>query len=64
MCDERSGRKIAWLTTVLGCRVIATASSQAKRDICVKKAGVDAAVDYTQKDWQVSDLAHHGPSRG
>lgn len=40
--------------TVLGCKVIATASSEAKRAICVERAGADAAVDYTQKDWQVS----------
>ena len=36
-----------------GCRVIATASTEAKRRICHERAGVDATVDYGQKDWQV-----------
>ena len=41
---------------VMGCKVIATASSEAKRKVCTERAGADAAVDYTKKDWQVSLL--------
>ena len=38
----------------MGCKVIATASSDIKRAVCIDHAGVDAVVDYTKKDWQVS----------
>ncbi|WWC70351.1 uncharacterized protein I206_104301 [Kwoniella pini CBS 10737] len=36
----------------LGCKVIATASSDSKRKVCLKYGKVDEVVDYTQKDWQ------------
>lgn len=39
----------------IGCKVIATAGSEEKRRICVERAGVDAAVDYGKKDWQVRE---------
>lgn len=45
---------LAVLMGVLGCKVIATASSETKRAVCKDRAGVDAVVDYTEKDWQVS----------
>lgn len=36
----------------MGCKVIATASSESKRQICIEKGGADHALDYTAKDWQ------------
>jgi len=36
----------------LGCKVIATASSEAKRAVCKEKGGADEVVDYTKSDWQ------------
>ncbi|WWC89477.1 uncharacterized protein L201_004401 [Kwoniella dendrophila CBS 6074] len=36
----------------LGCKVIATASSESKRNVCQKYGKADEVVDYTQKDWQ------------
>lgn len=38
--------------TALGCKVIATASKESKRRICIEKGGADHAIDYTTKDWQ------------
>lgn len=35
----------------MGARVIAAASSQAKRDLCTR-LGADAVVDYTREDWR------------
>ncbi|WVR07176.1 hypothetical protein IAU60_004217 [Kwoniella sp. DSM 27419] len=40
------------IAKVLGCKVIATASSEDKRQICLDKGRADQVVDYTQKDWQ------------
>jgi len=37
---------------VLGCKVIATASSDEKRRICKEKGRADEAVDYTKEGWQ------------
>jgi NADPH2:quinone reductase len=42
------------IAKAIGCKVIATASTEEKRDVCKEKAGVDAAVDYTKDGWQVS----------
>ena len=42
------------IAKALGCKVIATASTEEKRSECRDKAGVDAAVDYTKDGWQVS----------
>jgi NADPH2:quinone reductase len=36
----------------LGCKVIATASKESKRQICIQKGGADYAIDYSAKDWQ------------
>jgi NADPH2:quinone reductase len=44
------------IAKAIGCNVIATASTQEKRNVCKEKAGVDAAVDYTKEGWQVSLL--------
>jgi NADPH:quinone reductase-like Zn-dependent oxidoreductase len=38
--------------TALGCKVIATASKESKRQICIEKGGADHAIDYSAKDWQ------------
>jgi NADPH2:quinone reductase len=43
------------IAKALGCKVIATASTEDKRAVCRDKAGVDAAVDYTKDGWQVSN---------
>ncbi|KAK1924379.1 NAD(P)-binding protein [Papiliotrema laurentii] len=40
------------IAKLMGCKVIATASSDIKRAVCIDHAGVDAVVDYTKKDWQ------------
>ena len=42
----------------LGAKVIATASSTAKLDVCKKHGGADFAVDYTKPNWhkEVLDL--------
>ena len=40
--------------SVLGAKVIATASTEEKRRICRDRAKVDAVVDYSKPDWQVS----------
>lgn len=37
----------------LGCKVIATASTEEKRRICKEKGGADYTIDYTQSGWQV-----------
>ena len=37
---------------MLGCKVIATASSDEKRRICKEKGRADEAVDYTKEGWQ------------
>jgi len=42
------------IAKAIGCKVIATASTEEKRKVCKDKAGVDATVDYTQDGWQVS----------
>jgi len=43
----------------LGCRVIATASTQDKRDLCAA-LGADHCIDYTQEGWtrEVRTLTH------
>lgn len=38
----------------LGCKVIATASTEDKRRICKEKGGADYTIDYTKTGWQVS----------
>lgn len=38
----------------LGCKVIAAASSDGKRQFCKDHGGVDEVVDYTKEGWQVS----------
>ncbi|WVQ82212.1 hypothetical protein IAT38_004340 [Cryptococcus sp. DSM 104549] len=40
------------IAKVLGCKVIAACSSEAKRQFCVDNAGVDEVVDYTKAGWQ------------
>ncbi|OCF43141.1 alcohol dehydrogenase [Kwoniella heveanensis CBS 569] len=40
------------IAKVLGCKVIATASSLDKRQACIEHGKADNVVDYTQKDWQ------------
>ncbi|KAK4685609.1 NADPH:quinone reductase, partial [Tremellales sp. Uapishka_1] len=40
------------IAKVLGCKVIATASTEEKRRVCRDRGGVDEVVDYTQADWQ------------
>ncbi|WVQ99274.1 hypothetical protein IAU59_006406 [Kwoniella sp. CBS 9459] len=40
------------IAKVLGCKVIATASSSDKRQACIDHGKADHVVDYTQKDWQ------------
>lgn len=47
------------IAKALGCKVIATASTEEKRGVCREKAGVDAAVDYTKDGWQVSSCLLH-----
>jgi NADPH2:quinone reductase len=37
----------------MGCKVIATASSEEKRLICTERGGADEVVDYTKEGWQV-----------
>jgi NADPH2:quinone reductase len=44
------------IAKAIGCKVIATASTEEKRNVCKEKAGVDAAVDYTKEGWQVGLL--------
>lgn len=41
----------------LGCKVIATASTEDKRRICKEEGGADYTIDYTQTGWQVSPCA-------
>ncbi|KAH8926461.1 NAD(P)-binding protein [Atractiella rhizophila] len=36
----------------LGARVIATASTQEKLDVCKREGGADFVINYTEKDWQ------------
>ncbi|WWC61711.1 uncharacterized protein I303_104296 [Kwoniella dejecticola CBS 10117] len=40
------------IAKALGCKVIATASSESKRSICVQHGKVNAVVDYSREDWQ------------
>ena len=47
------------IAKAIGCKVIATASTEDKRNVCKEKAGVDAAVDYTKDGWQVSIYPIH-----
>ena len=47
------------IAKAIGCKVIATASTEEKRNVCKKKAGVDAAVDYTKDGWQVSSFCSY-----
>jgi NADPH:quinone reductase-like Zn-dependent oxidoreductase len=35
----------------LGGKVIATAGSEAKREVCKRLGGADHVVDYNNKDW-------------
>jgi len=37
---------------VLGCKVIAAASSEEKRRICIEKGKADETIDYTKEGWQ------------
>lgn len=39
------------ISKALGARVIATAGSPAKRDVCARLGGADHVVDYNEKDW-------------
>ena len=38
--------------SALGAKVIATAGSLSKMEVCKKYGGADHAIDYTKKDWQ------------
>ena len=40
--------------SALGCKVIATASTEDKRQICKEKGGADYTIGYTKTGWQVS----------
>ncbi|ORY32517.1 alcohol dehydrogenase [Naematelia encephala] len=40
------------IAKAVGCKVIATASSEDKRRICTERGGVDAVVDYSKDGWQ------------
>ncbi|ODO08766.1 alcohol dehydrogenase [Cryptococcus wingfieldii CBS 7118] len=40
------------IAKAVGCKVIAAASTDAKRQFCVDKGGVDEVVDYTKDGWQ------------
>lgn len=40
------------LLVALGCKVIGTASTPEKRQICIDRGGADHAIDYTQPNWQ------------
>jgi len=46
------------IAKALGAKVIATASSTAKMDVCKKYGGADFAIDYTKNNWhkEVLDL--------
>lgn len=43
-----------FFSIALGCKVIAAASSDGKRQFCKDYGGVDEVVDYTKEGWQVS----------
>ncbi|WRT66213.1 uncharacterized protein IL334_003166 [Kwoniella shivajii] len=51
------GLSACQIAKALGCKVIATASSEDKRDICEKLGKADDVVDYTKKDWQKEVLS-------
>jgi len=38
-------------SVALGAKVIATAGSLTKLEVCTKYGGADEAIDYTKKDW-------------
>jgi NADPH2:quinone reductase len=40
------------IAKALGAKVIATAGSLSKMEVCKKYGGADHAIDYTKKDWQ------------
>lgn len=46
--------RLTFSSVALGCKVIAAASSEAKRQFCKDHGGVDEVVDYTKEGWQVS----------
>ncbi|KAL7421691.1 hypothetical protein Q5752_003461 [Cryptotrichosporon argae] len=46
------GTAACQVAKLFGARVIAAAGSEAKRRVCVERAGADAAVDYRQDGWQ------------
>jgi len=39
------------IAKALGAKVIATAGSPGKLDVCIRYGGADEALDYTKKDW-------------
>lgn len=47
------------IAKAIGCKVIATASTDEKRKVCKEKAGVDEVVDYTKDGWQVGPVTRH-----
>jgi NADPH-dependent curcumin reductase CurA len=42
---------IYFSSVALGAKVIATAGSLSKLEVCTKYGGADEALDYTKKDW-------------
>ncbi|KAI5453706.1 hypothetical protein NCC49_005524 [Naganishia albida] len=46
------GMAAVQIAKALGCKVIATASTEEKRRICKEKGGADFTIDYTQTGWQ------------
>lgn len=46
------GMAAVQIAKMLGCKVIATAGSAEKRQICIDKGGADFAVDYGKDGWQ------------
>ena len=51
--DRFAPLRADWVV-VIGCKVIATASTEEKRRVAKEKGGVDEVVDYSKPDWQVS----------
>lgn len=44
---------LKFFSIALGCKVIAAASSDGKRQFCKDHGGADEVVDYTKEGWQV-----------
>lgn len=55
--QEVTSMLLIGLCSALGCKVIATASTEDKRRICKEKGGADHTIDYTKAGWQVRRLA-------